>query len=241
MDRPKLYSGTRNASSWAMRAWLALREAEIEFDEEIVDIRSPQRFVNLAKVGSFSPPAMVPVLVAGKAVIFDSLAIMEYANDRCGGRLLPQEVVGRAKARSIMAWQHSGLSNICSRISFESTFYPFKRALIQAELTECDRLFAFLEASLGQSGGPYLCGELSLADLMLVPVVIRLSRHHPPMAAWPLVQKWTAELQSRASVTEWISDADRLPHIWFDEYLVPGQDIALTDARTANRAGQPVP
>lgn len=30
---PILYSGTRNASSWAMRAWLALREADIEFVE----------------------------------------------------------------------------------------------------------------------------------------------------------------------------------------------------------------
>lgn len=29
---PTLYSGTKNASSWAMRAWLALREAGIEFE-----------------------------------------------------------------------------------------------------------------------------------------------------------------------------------------------------------------
>ena len=44
-----LYSGNRNASSWAMRAWLALREAGIAFREEVIDIRRPQRFANLAR------------------------------------------------------------------------------------------------------------------------------------------------------------------------------------------------
>ena len=76
-----LYSGTRNASSWAMRAWLALREQGIEFEEKIIDLRRPQRFKQLAMVGEFSPPAAVPVLVTDTKTIFDSLAIMEYASE----------------------------------------------------------------------------------------------------------------------------------------------------------------
>jgi hypothetical protein len=58
-----LYSGTKNASSWAFRAWLALREQSIEFEEIVVDIRQPQRKKNLDKVGMFSPPRAVPVLI----------------------------------------------------------------------------------------------------------------------------------------------------------------------------------
>src|SRR3546814_8176237 len=57
--KPLFYSGTKNASSWAMRAWLALREAGVVFEEEVVDIRRPQRFANLDRIGAFSPPAMV--------------------------------------------------------------------------------------------------------------------------------------------------------------------------------------
>jgi glutathione S-transferase len=45
-----LYSGTRNASSWAFRAWLALKEAHIPFEEVVVDICKPQRFANLAMI-----------------------------------------------------------------------------------------------------------------------------------------------------------------------------------------------
>src|SRR5689334_4872936 len=99
-----LYSGTRNASSWALRAWLALREAGVEFEERVVDIRRPQRLANLAKIAEFSPPGAVPVLVDGDTVIFDSLAIMEYANELGGGRLLPSDPKRRAHARSLLAW-----------------------------------------------------------------------------------------------------------------------------------------
>lgn len=221
MAMPILYSGTKNASSWAMRAWLALREAGVEFEEKVVDIRRPQRFANLAEIGAFSPPAMVPVLVDGDAVIFDSVAIMEYANDLARGALLPREPAVRARARSLMAWQHAGLSNICQRISFESAFYPFKRPLMSTERAECRRLFDCFERNLASSGGPYLFGELSLADLMLVPTVVRLTRHDLDLVPWPRSKSWTVELLARPTVVEWMSYADTLPHIWFDDYLPP--------------------
>lgn len=226
MALPILYSGTKNASSWAMRAWLALREAGVDFTEKVVDIRRPQRFVNLAHIATFSPPAMVPVLVDGDTVIFDSLAIMEYASDVAGGWLLPDNVVDRARARALMAWQHSGLSNICARISFESAFYPFKRALTDAERKECGRLFDCLERHLESSGGPYLFGRLSLADLILVPTVVRLTRHDLELAPWPHSESWTVALLARPALIEWLSQANALPHIWFDDYLAPAEVVS---------------
>ncbi len=223
MAAPILYSGTKIASSWAMRAWLALREAGIEFAEVVVDIRRPQRFVNLARIGAFSPPAAVPVLVVGETVISDSLAIMEYANDLAGGALLPREAADRARARSLMAWQHAGLSNICQRISFESAFYPFKRPLTKAESAECGRLFDCFERNLERSGGPFLFGQLCLADLALVPTVVRLTRHDLDLAPWPRSKSWTVALLERPAVVEWLTQADALPHIWFDDYLPPSE------------------
>ena len=177
MSRPHLYLGTKNASSWALRAWLALKASGIEFDETVVDIRRPQRFENLAKVGEFAPPCSVPVLVVGDHVIFDSLAIMEYANDIAGGKLMPADPLDRAAARSIVAWQHGGLSAIARRISFESAFYSSKRALSSEEVAECDRLCAHLQKQLAASAGPFLFGACSLGDFALAPTVIRLHRH----------------------------------------------------------------
>ena len=216
-----LYSGTRNASSWAMRAWLALREQNIEFEEHIVDIRKPQRFKQLAMVGEFSPPAAVPVLVTDTTTIFDSSAIMEFASEHGEQSLLPTDLQLRARARSFVAWQHSGLSNICYRLSFESSFYPDRRALIDEEISDCNRLFSTLENELANHGGPFLFGELSLADIALAPTVIRLDAHNPDFDTWPLTKRWFEAVLSRKSVCDWLDEARPLPHIWFDDYL-PG-------------------
>jgi glutathione S-transferase len=213
-----LYSGTRNASSWAMRAWLALKEADVAFEEHVVDIRRPQRFGNLARIGQFSPPAAVPVLVDDDVVIFDSLAIMEYANELGGGRLLPAYLRRRAHARSLLAWQHSGLSGICARLSFESAFYPQRRAMTATEQNECARLFKVWEDELQGSGGPYLLGDLALPDLAFVPAVLRLLAHGPDLERWPLAKAWCDRLVARPSVQQWLREAEGLPPVGLEEY-----------------------
>ena len=216
-----LYSGTKNASSWAMRAWLALKEQNLAFEERVVDIRRPQRFNNLAAIAKFSPPGAVPVLLADEHVIFDSLAIMEFASEIGTTRLMPENVLDRARARSMLAWQHSGLSQICPRLSFESAFYPDKRVLSDKEQKQIIFLFGVWEQQLKNSGGPYLFGALSLVDLNFVPAVLRLFRHSPNLTEFPLVASWGHTLLQRPSVQEWLAEADVLEHVWYDDYLAP--------------------
>jgi len=214
-----LYSGTKNASSWAFRAWLALREARVPFEEIVVDIRRPQRLANLARIAGFSPPGAVPVLVEGDTVIFDSLAIMEYANELCGGALLPPDMLARARARSFLAWQHAGLSAICPRLSFESCFYPDRRAMTPDESQQAARAFAAWEQQLEVSGGPFLFGAVSLADLAMVPSVMRLASHVADLGEWPRVSAWATALLALDSVTEWLAEANRQPVVRLDDYM----------------------
>jgi len=213
-----LYSGTKNASSWSFRAWLALKEQGIEFEERVVDIRNPQRLDNLARIAKFSPPGAVPVLIDGDAVIYDSLAIMEYASELGAGSLLPTDMKLRAQARSLVAWQHSGLSNLCPRLSFESSFYPDRRVMSFDEVTDTKRLFDVLEMALQHSGGPFLVGALSLADLVFVPTLIRIMSHGPDSGAWPLTQAWYKLLMSRDTVQEWMQEAMSLLPVLLDGY-----------------------
>lgn len=222
MNLPVLYSGTKNASSWAMRAWLALTEAEFKFREVIVDIRKPQRFANLADLAGLSPSATVPLLMVNNRAIFDSLAIIEFANDACSGRLLPVDRLARAEARSIIAWQHAGLSEICARISFESAFYPFKRSLSADEQRQALRLFTWLERCLEENQAPFLFGDFSLVECMLAPTIIRLASHRVDLSRLPAASAWVQAVLGRPSVAQWLADADPLPPIWFDDYLEPG-------------------
>ena len=214
-----LYSGTKNASSWAFRAWLALREAQVVFEERVIDIRRPQRFENLNKIGEFSPPAAVPVLVDGETVIFDSLAIMEYANDLADGALLPRDAKKRARARSFLAWQHAGLSGLCPRLSFESSFYPDKRAMTFDERWQAARAYDAFETQLSTSGGPYLLGDLSLADIALVPTVLRLTCHTPSLMQWPGVDAWSRTLLERTAIREWMAEARQQPVVRLSDYM----------------------
>ncbi|MBD9377674.1 glutathione S-transferase family protein [Pseudoxanthomonas sp. PXM04] len=213
-----LYSGTRNASSWAFRAWLALREQDIAFEERIVDIRKPERFENLARIAVFSPPAAVPVLVDGETVIYDSLAIMEYASELGASPLLPADILARARARALLAWVHSGLSGLCGRLSFESAFYPQRRRMTTQEQAEAGRILAACQQALVHSGGPYLCGALSLADLAFVPVLWRLFAHDVDASAWPHAIDWSERLLSRPTVREWLHEAEALPPVYLDDY-----------------------
>ncbi|WP_444931886.1 glutathione S-transferase family protein [Microbulbifer sp. SSSA002] len=213
-----LHSGTKNASTWAFRAWLALREQEIEFDEVVVDIRQPQRVQNLQRIGELSPARTVPILQDGDTIIFDSLAIMEYANDIGSAELLPREPLLRARSRALLSWQHSGLSGLCPRLSFESAFYPDKRSMTPEEEMDAERLFAAWEGELEQNGGPYLMGDLSLADLAFVPTVIRIYSHSPHLQPWPQTRQWIERLLARASIKEWMLEASRLPPVLLPDY-----------------------
>lgn len=213
-----LYSGNRNASSWAFRAWLALKEQGIEFKEVIIDIRRPQRWSNLAKIGEMSPPAAVPVLVDEGTVIYDSSAIMEYANDLGEGSLLPKDIKLRAQARSLVAWQHSTFSRVCACLSFESAFYEQKKQLSADEIKTIEWIYQIWEQHLCLNGGSYLLGEFSLADIALVPSVLRFTSHHSIPDNFPYVQAWVNTLLNRPHVKEWLDEAYALPPIYCEGY-----------------------
>lgn len=213
------YCGAKNASSWSLRAWLALKEAELAFDEVDIDLRQPARGEALAHVGRVSPTAAVPALIDGGTAIFDSLAIMEYANELGGGHLWPAEVKARAVARSLLAWQHSDVGRICPALSFESVFYPQKRQASEAEKIAAERLLTVWGDYLDRSGGPFLMGAPCLADLGFVPTVTRIFSHVEVPARWRHVKAWMDALLQRPAVVEWMAAARILPPVHLPDYL----------------------
>lgn len=213
-----LYSGNRNASSWAFRAWLALKEQGIPFEEKIIDIRRPQRWDNLEHIGQFSPPAAVPVLVENGTVIFDSLAIMEYASELGETPLWPADIHARAKARSFAAWQHSTFARVCPCLSFESAFYANKKRLSADERAQIQSVYTLWEETINQFEGDYLVATYSLADIMLLPSVVRFSAHFMPDDRWPKTRSWFERLLNRPLVREWLDEAQQLEPIYLPGY-----------------------
>ena len=76
-----------------------------------------------------------------------------------------------------------------------------------------------LEDELSNHQGDYLFDDLSLADLVLVPTVVRLQAHSPDFAKWPRTENWFKSMLARESVCEWMDEARDLPPIWLDDYI----------------------
>jgi len=167
-----LTMGNKNYSSWSLRPWMLMKHVGLEFTERVIPLDTTEF---LRDVASASPTRRVPVLRHGELLIWDSLAICEYACE-LSGRGWPAERAARATARSACAEMHSGFSILRSqwpmnaRATGRRTAHNPERT---AEIARIETLWAECRAKFG-AGGPWLFGEYSVADAMFAPVVLRL-------------------------------------------------------------------
>src|SRR5271167_2496797 len=108
LEPPLLVLGSKNYSSWSLRPWLFLRKAGFDFREHVIPFDAGDY---PAQIAALSPSRRLPLLIAGSAKIWDSLAICEYAAE-CTGHGLPPNRHARAVARSVAAEMHSGFQSL---------------------------------------------------------------------------------------------------------------------------------
>ena len=91
MSDLKLIIGNKNYSSWSLRPWMLLRHLGLDFEEYQLTLDTPQFARDIA---NWSPSLRVPALHHGELVIWDSLAICEYAGELAGrGVQLPERAM----------------------------------------------------------------------------------------------------------------------------------------------------
>ena len=87
----KLIIGNKNYSSWSFRPWIAMKVADIPFEEEVISLDAAEF---KARVGKISGTGKVPALVDGDVHVWESLAILEYLAEK-----FPRPGCGRANRR----------------------------------------------------------------------------------------------------------------------------------------------
>jgi glutathione S-transferase len=200
-----LYIGNRNYSSWSLRPWLLLRHLQQPFEAVQILLETPDFAPKLTQMGV---PARVPVLRHGELVIWDSLAICEYAIELTG-RGLPRDAAARAAARSASAEMHASFQALRSTWPMNARardrHTPMSPAL-QADVTRIDTLWNRLRDAHG-GDGPWLCGQYCLVDAMFAPVVLRFVTYGAQISpgaqaylqttlADPILQEWLQAGQS---------------------------------------------
>jgi glutathione S-transferase len=200
MAKATLTISSKNYSSWSLRGWLLCRMAGLEFDEVLVAIDDANARQELLLL---SPSVLVPRLTHGNVTVWDTLAIAEYlAEIAPGAGLLPPDQAARAHCRAVSGEMHSGFYNLRSALpmNLKSRHESFK--VFSGARPDIERIKTIWRECLGQYGGPYLFGDMSIADAMYAPVCTRFRTYAVPLEAdlqrycdrildWPLLKEWT--------------------------------------------------
>ena len=212
----KLIIGNKAYSSWSLRGWLAARQSGLPFEEVVVPLYD-EEWDRRRQGDEFAPSSgKVPILWDGDAVVWDSLAIIEYLAEKSDPRLFwPQDDAARAMARSMAAEMHSGFAALRRKHSMNiRQVYPPARPDedVLADLTRIMELWAQARARWGGEG-EFLFGAFGAADIMFAPVVTRIVTYSLPaprfalaymqaLLSHPFLQDWIAAAQAEDWVIE---------------------------------------
>jgi glutathione S-transferase len=211
-----LLIGNRKYSSWSLRAWLALKQSGIAFEEKLVPLDEPD---TRQRILAFSPSGKVPFLRHGAIEAWESLAICEYLNEAFpAARLWPTDAAARAHARAVSNEMHAGFAELRYNLPMDlsrdlSTKSRADRvagqiARIQEIWTGCRRRFG--------AEGPFLFGRFSIADCMYAPMVTRFRTYG--VALEPVPEAYAAAMMSLPAMQDWIAAAKAEP--WTLDYPV---------------------
>jgi glutathione S-transferase len=207
----KLVIGNKNYSSWSLRPWIAMKQIGLTFDEVVIPMAMPGTRAEMLK---YAPTGLVPVLIDGDALIFETIAILEHLNDRFPeANLWPKDLAARAHARSIAAEMHGGFAAL-RRDCPMNIRRPERKHIVSPEAAKqaerIDALWSDARARFGQ-GGPFLFGHFTNADAMYAPVINRFHTYDLPrsktsqaymdaMMALPAWQEWEAASRAESWV-----------------------------------------
>jgi len=174
-----LVIGNRNYSSWSLRAWLALKNAGLDFDEEMVALDLDN---TAERLRSYSAAGRVPVLhlnrgdAAHELVVWDTMAIIEtLAEQHPGDHWWPADVAARAIARAVCAEMHSSFMNLRAEMPMNiraegRRIEPSAGCL--KDIARIQEIWTDCRTRFGQDGA-FLFGKVSAADAVFAPIVSR--------------------------------------------------------------------
>lgn len=200
----KLVIGNKNYSSWSMRPWVAMKAFHIPFEEIRIALNKPDTSMNIAH---YSAAGRVPVLLADKVAVWDSLAICEYLAEQFPERhLWPQDTAARAMARSICAEMHSGFTGLRSAMWMNiRAQFPGKGRTPDAQ-ADIGRISEIWETCFARSGAHrFLFGDFSIADAYYAPVVMRFRTYAVALA--PALDAYVSRIAVHPAVAQWIAEA----------------------------------
>lgn len=207
MSKPLLVLGNKRYSSWSLRGFLALKFADIDFDQTVIPLFQGDTHARIKALAP-SAPAKVPMLVFEGHAIWDTSSLMEFAaefSDR--NDLWPADIFERAHARSVCAEMHSGFFALREFIPMNLSRNDHFEKLpddVQLDIDRILEIWADCRSKYGNSG-PYLFGKLTFADAVFAPVVVRLRSRSVPVDH--ICKEYMQRIWEHPAFVDWRADA----------------------------------
>lgn len=181
-----LYQARRSSASWRVRWGLALKEVP----HETVWVDLLKREQAESAFAAKNPMRQVPVLVVDGKPLAESIAILEWLEERYPAPpLLPRDPWLRARTRQLALLVAAGihplqnLSVLQYQSDDETKRADYARHWIGRGLGNLERLVA-------ETAGRYSVGDtLTMADVCLVPQVWNARRFEMDLRTWPTVHR----------------------------------------------------
>jgi glutathione S-transferase len=202
----RLVIGNKNTSSWSLRPWLVLKQADLDFTEVRINLRAPDAKQEML---AHSPAGKVPALWAGDLMVWDSLAIVEYLADRHPEKALwPADSRARAIARSVSAEMHSGFQPLREHCPMKILSVDPRSEHPEAVEANIRRIVGLILDCRRRFGadGPFLFSRFSVADAMYAPVASRFRTHVGDLKAFGddgTVARYVDGMLALPAIVEW--------------------------------------
>jgi glutathione S-transferase len=207
MAQLTLAIANKNYSSWSLRAWIAMQEFGIPFEEKLIPLDRPETAKAIAR---HSRAGRLPVLHHGDVTVWESLAILEYLAEIFPDKALwPRTRKARAMARAIANEMHAGF--LALRNACPMNLHRRRKAVAKPLSDEVRANMARIEGiwndcrKLYGKGGPFLFGNFSIADAMFVPVATRFDTYALPIG--PAGRDYIEAVLGTRSFRDWKADA----------------------------------
>lgn len=204
-----LYIANKNYSSWSLRPWILMAGLDIPFEEILTPFKPGS---NWHEFREFSPSGLVPCLVDGDTVIWDSLAICEYLAESYVS-VWPEDKAARTWARCAAAEMHSGFSALRNQCPMNCGVRVTLNEItpdLQKDISRIDELWT---QGLDTFGGPFLAGKsFTAVDAFYAPVVFRVQTYSLDLG--PAAKAYVETMLNMQSMQLWYDSA--LQETWRD-------------------------
>lgn len=182
----------------------ALLGVELAREDWGAGFRSPREAAYLA----LNPNGLIPVLIDGDFVLWESNSICRYLAAKAGDvGLLPVDPQARARVEQWMDWQAGELNNSW-RVAFMALVrgQPATPEAMAASVAGWNQHMALLDAQLARTGA-FVCGtEFTLADVVLGLSTQRWLNTPIEHRALPAVSAWMQRLGTRPGFAEFVGN-----------------------------------